>query len=456
MATNFPTSLQDLDATRGTSGQTLASPNHITHHALEDDTLEALQAKVGIDGSAVTSSLDYKVTNAASTDPGHKHTNSSITLAFNDLSDVSTAGATSGNFMAYNGTSWAPTTTSAPDASTTVKGVVKLDTAPASASNPIAVGDNSTRLPTQNENDALVGTSGTAVSSSNKLLDNADTTGTGLILRSSAGAFKQTIQVFTATGTYTKPSGAMSVDVYLSGAGGGGGSGYRDTGATSLSGGSGGGGGALSYKRFPASGLGSTETVTIGTGGAGGAGRSGTNGVGNNGNAGGASTFGTTVLLKAPGGSGGLAGASGSNPAGGAGGVIGNGDIQVVGGAGGTGRADDFPGDTGVDTASVISSRGGGAGGGINAASTKKLGGVGGAFITNYVKAGGAIGTIGNSSISLFYGGTGGGGSDAAVTSATGGAGINGSGGGGSGVGTTASGNGGAGGDGFCIVITNF
>lgn len=48
---------------------------------------------------------------------------------------------------------------------------------------PFFVGDNDGRVPTQAENDALVGTSGTAVSSSNKLIDNADTTGTGLIIR---------------------------------------------------------------------------------------------------------------------------------------------------------------------------------------------------------------------------------------------------------------------------------
>lgn len=64
----FPTTLQDLDATRGTTGQTLASPNHITHHALEDSTIEALEAKVGVDGSAVTTSHDYKLGEVTGTD----------------------------------------------------------------------------------------------------------------------------------------------------------------------------------------------------------------------------------------------------------------------------------------------------------------------------------------------------------------------------------------------------
>jgi hypothetical protein len=52
------------------------------------------------------------------------------------------------------------------DASDVLKGITKLSTAPASASNPIAVGDNDTRVPTADEKDALAGT-GTP-SSSNK------------------------------------------------------------------------------------------------------------------------------------------------------------------------------------------------------------------------------------------------------------------------------------------------
>lgn len=70
MATTFPTTLQDLDATRGTATQPLNNPSHVTHHALEDDTLEALQTKVGIDSSAVTTSLDYLI---KSTSGGHDH-----------------------------------------------------------------------------------------------------------------------------------------------------------------------------------------------------------------------------------------------------------------------------------------------------------------------------------------------------------------------------------------------
>jgi microcystin-dependent protein len=59
MATNFPTSLDTLTNPTGTD--TLASPDHAGQHADANDAIEALQAKVGVDGSAVTTSLDYKV-----------------------------------------------------------------------------------------------------------------------------------------------------------------------------------------------------------------------------------------------------------------------------------------------------------------------------------------------------------------------------------------------------------
>lgn len=59
----------------------------------------------------------------------------------------------------------------APDASTTVKGIVKMSTAPASATSPIAVGDNDVRVPTADENNALVGNNtDIAVGSGNKMV----------------------------------------------------------------------------------------------------------------------------------------------------------------------------------------------------------------------------------------------------------------------------------------------
>ena len=59
MATSFPSGLDSF--TNPTAVDTLDSPPHDTQHADANDAIEALQAKVGADSSAVTSSLDYKV-----------------------------------------------------------------------------------------------------------------------------------------------------------------------------------------------------------------------------------------------------------------------------------------------------------------------------------------------------------------------------------------------------------
>ena len=107
------------------------------------------------------------------------------------------------------------------------------------------------------------------------------------------------IDVFTASGTWTKPAGVTFVQVQAWGAGGGGGSGNSNA-TTSAAGGGGGGGGCTQYT-FPASSVSSSVTVTIGAGGAGGAAVAVSSGlVGANG---GNTTFGT--LLTATGGSGG-------------------------------------------------------------------------------------------------------------------------------------------------------
>ena len=61
MASNFPSSLDDF--TNPTAQDSLNSDTvpHAEQHANLNDAVEALEAKVGVDSSAVTSSLDYKV-----------------------------------------------------------------------------------------------------------------------------------------------------------------------------------------------------------------------------------------------------------------------------------------------------------------------------------------------------------------------------------------------------------
>jgi hypothetical protein len=59
VATSFPTSLDAL--TNPAAGDSLTSPSHADQHADANDAIEALQAKVGVNGSTVATSLDYKV-----------------------------------------------------------------------------------------------------------------------------------------------------------------------------------------------------------------------------------------------------------------------------------------------------------------------------------------------------------------------------------------------------------
>lgn len=72
MATNFPTSLDTL--ANPTPTEPLSQNPHSDYHTNANDAIEALETKVGIDASADATSLDYKVSNPASVDPGHEHT----------------------------------------------------------------------------------------------------------------------------------------------------------------------------------------------------------------------------------------------------------------------------------------------------------------------------------------------------------------------------------------------
>lgn len=159
MTTVFPGSLDAL--TNPTASDDTSTVDHAAQHANANDAIEALEAKVGVNSSAVTSSLDYKVSNTASINPGHKHTTAGLSIT----------GTPDGTKFLKDDGSWStpPTTTVA---TTSVTGTVKVSTTPGGDATAVETGDP--RVPTQNENDALVGTSGTAVSSSNKLVDAAD------------------------------------------------------------------------------------------------------------------------------------------------------------------------------------------------------------------------------------------------------------------------------------------
>lgn len=137
-------------------------------------------------------------------------------------------------------------------------------------------------------------------------------------------------QVFTSSGTWSKPSGAVKVHVVVVG-GGGGAAGISTAGAFGACGS--GGGGGYSEAWLDAGDCASSEAVTVGGGGAGNGGASGGTGSG-----GGTSIFDTIPGdVRATGGSGGSL-TTGSPPQhanGGSGGAGSGGDVNVAGGQGG-------------------------------------------------------------------------------------------------------------------------
>jgi len=351
-----------------------------------------------------------------------------------------------------------------PDATTSTKGIVKMSVAPVSATSPIAVGDNDTRMLTADEKAAAAGTSGTP-SSTNKFVTDADTTGTGAILRTSAAPAVTEVQTYTASTTWTKPTGAIKVLVQAWGGGGGGGSQSAAIGAQG-----GGGGGAYKERWFLASDLAATVEATVGAGG------SGATGGTNNATAGGNSYFSTgaggtgTVYLTSYGG--GFAYSAGAGESGGAGGggakAAGANSNSTTGGVGGGPGLTPSSGSAEHTSNSGFGGGGGGTSGANAAAGDSAMGGGGGGA--------GSLAYNGGAGGYSIYGGGGGGGSSrdgVAVPGGTsefggaggagtkGGAGIAGSvpggGGGGSGAsGTTGPYNGGNGGAGKVIVTTFF
>lgn len=138
-------------------------------------------------------------------------------------------------------------------------------------------------------------------------------------------------QIFTASGTWTKPANAKWVRVQVIGGGAGGGGVPSGTAGQGASAG-GGGGGGYAESIIDATTLGATVSVTVGAGGAGGAAGA------NDGSPGGASSFG--ALVAAGGGNQGIAmtRTSGNNVAiGGIAGVGTAGDLLVRTGDGGNG-----------------------------------------------------------------------------------------------------------------------
>lgn len=198
------------------------------------------------------------------------------------------------------------------------------------------------------------------------------------------GSGLQSVQVFTASGTWTKPAGITTVITELVGGGGGGGGGSDAT----DNGGTGGGGGGYSKELIDVSGT-SSETVTVGAGGAGG-------GSGAAGSGGSTSSLG--AFLSATGGAGGAAGGTGAGVAGGAGGSGSGGTVNINGGGGGVPHATSTESGTGGE--SFLSGRtlgkggggagiaglsfGGGGGGGVNSGNSGGAGAAGVVIVWEY------------------------------------------------------------------------
>ena len=131
------------------------------------------------------------------------------------------------------------------------------------------------------------------------------------------GSGSTIVEIFDTNGTWTKPSGALMVEVIAIGAGGGGGSGRKGATSTDATGGSGGGAELFRWALLPASPSARPRTVVRGTGGTGGSAVSANSTNGNDGADGGTSTFGN--WLSAGGGRRGIGGTAGGTVVGGAG-----------------------------------------------------------------------------------------------------------------------------------------
>ena len=72
MATNYPTTLDDATSLPVEAASTALSVNHVTAHQNVQDAIEAIEAKVGVNSSAVTTSHDYKLSAVTGSDKALK------------------------------------------------------------------------------------------------------------------------------------------------------------------------------------------------------------------------------------------------------------------------------------------------------------------------------------------------------------------------------------------------
>lgn len=175
MSIQFPTAKDVLANPAPTDKTTVVK--HATQHSDANDAIEALENKVGIDSSADTTSIDYKLKNPASVNPGHKHTEADVSHSLAGCSDVIIATPQDQDGLLYETSSGKWKNKPAPIAKSALstEGITRITPAPADADHPIALGAN---FPTVSGN-ALDGTTNKIVDKTtndlNELVSNKDT-----------------------------------------------------------------------------------------------------------------------------------------------------------------------------------------------------------------------------------------------------------------------------------------
>ena len=199
-----------------------------------------------------------------------------------------------------------------------------------------------------------------------------DGTNMQLISTTSGLGKSTTTEIFSADGTWTKPTGAKIIRVICVGAGGGGGGGSSRSSGLQRAGGSGGGGGARTERVFDVSYLPTTVSVTVPAGGTGGGGDA-------SGTSGGSASFGNYLI--AYGGGAGVNNASTAATGGSGGGTAGQGQTgstsNISGGSPSSAAVSGVSGQgAGATTSGALSAEwGGGSGGFIDSSNTPGAGG---------------------------------------------------------------------------------
>lgn len=134
MSTNFPVSVDTSVTLPAEGASTPLSTSHVTAHQNLQDAVEAIEAKIGVDSSAVTTSHDYKLSAVTGSNKAVPNNGATIatptitgatitTSTVNGVTLQTTGSAT--DFLAANGSYVNGAVT---NASTTIKGISELAT----------------------------------------------------------------------------------------------------------------------------------------------------------------------------------------------------------------------------------------------------------------------------------------------------------------------------------------